>query len=49
MKRKLIYESPLAEQFVLNLEGNCLQTVSDIKTTNPDNPMGWGYYEEDGE
>lgn len=49
MKRKLIYECPLSEEFELNLANGCLQSVSDMRTTNNDNPMGWGYYEEDGE
>lgn len=48
MKRKLIYQTPLAEEFTLNLAGGCLQTVSNMSTTNNDNSMGWGYY-DDGE
>ncbi len=50
MKRKLIYESPLAEQFVLNLENSCLQGGSPVPTitpTDPDNPMPWGDPDED--
>lgn len=49
MKRKLCYEAPIMEEFTLNLGANCLQTVSDVKTNNPNNPMNWGYYEDEGE
>ena len=47
MKRKLLYEAPLTEEFELVLGNSCLQNVSDINSTNPTNPMPWGDPDED--
>ena len=41
MKRKLLYETPQTEVFELYLENACLQTVSNLTTDDPDNPMPW--------
>ncbi len=47
MKRKLLYEAPLTEEFELILGNSCLQNVSDLTTTKPDNPMPWDPLDDD--
>lgn len=47
MKRKLLYEAPLTEEFELVLGSSCLQNVSDINSTNPTNPMPWDPEDDD--
>jgi len=41
MKRKLIYQAPLTEEFELELEGTCLTGSDDVTVDNPAD-MPWG-------